>query len=33
VADFQPAARFAPSDAIPVEAGRGWLLLLGEAAS
>jgi hypothetical protein len=27
---FQPARRFAPSDAIPVEPGKGWVLLVEE---
>ncbi|MCX5771974.1 MAG: DUF6067 family protein [Candidatus Hydrogenedentes bacterium] len=26
ISEFQPAASFAPADAIPVKAGRGWLL-------
>jgi len=25
---FQPAAQFKPRDAIPVEPGKGWLLIL-----
>jgi hypothetical protein len=25
---FQPAAQFKPGDAIPVEPGKGWLLIL-----
>ena len=28
IRDFQPAADFAPVEAIPVEAGRGWLLII-----
>jgi hypothetical protein len=28
VAGFQPAAEFKPNDAIPVEPGKGWLLIL-----
>ena len=28
VAGFQPAAEFKPGDAIPVEPGKGWLLIL-----
>lgn len=28
VAGFQPAAKFKPDDAIPVEPGKGWLLIL-----
>ncbi|MCW5978273.1 MAG: hypothetical protein KIT09_09360 [Bryobacteraceae bacterium] len=28
IVDFQEEAAFAPSDAIPVEPGRGWLLLM-----
>lgn len=28
VEGFQPAARFSPGDAIPVEPGKGWLLVL-----
>ncbi len=31
VAEFQPSATFAPGDPIPVEPGRGWLLVLEEA--
>ena len=27
IEDFQPAAEFGPGDAIPVEPGRGWLLV------
>ncbi len=30
VAGFQPAASFAPSDLIPIEPGRGWLLIISE---
>lgn len=30
VKDFQPAAEFRPGDEIPVEPGRGWLLVLHE---
>ena len=30
IKDFQPARRFAPSDAIPVEPGKGWVLLVEE---
>jgi hypothetical protein len=30
VENFQPAAEFKPGDEIPVEPGRGWLLLLHE---
>lgn len=29
VAGFQPAAEFAPGAAIPVEPGKGWLLVIG----
>jgi hypothetical protein len=28
IADFQPGTTFRPDDAIPVEPGRGWLLIL-----
>jgi hypothetical protein len=28
IADFQPAATFAPSDAIALEPGKGWLLII-----
>ena len=28
--DFQPGTAFQPDDPIPVEPGRGWLLILGE---
>jgi len=28
VRDFQPAAKFQPSDSIPVQKGKGWLLIL-----
>ena len=31
IPDFQPAATFKPTDAIPIPKGRGWLLLLQEA--
>jgi hypothetical protein len=30
VKDFQPARRFAPTEAIPVAPGRGWVLIAGE---
>jgi len=30
IAKFQPAAEFAPIAKIPVEPGRGWLLILKE---
>lgn len=30
ITDFQEAAVFKPGDAIPVEPGRGWLLVIGE---
>ena len=30
IQDFQPAAEFSPSGEIPVEPGRGWLLILQE---
>ena len=30
IKDFQPARRFAPTDAIPVEPGRGWVLIAEE---
>jgi len=29
---FQPEARFGPTDSIPLPAGRGWLLIIGEQA-
>ena len=32
IKDFQPAAKFSPSAEIPVEPGRGWLLILREEA-
>lgn len=28
IADFQPEAAFGPGDPIPVELGRGWLLIV-----
>ena len=28
VLDFQPAVNFAPDEAIPVDPGRGWLLII-----
>jgi hypothetical protein len=28
VRDFQPAATFAPGQPIPVEPGKGWLLIV-----
>jgi len=30
ISDFQPAATFLPTDEIPIEAGKGWLLLIME---
>ena len=30
VEDFQPAAEFRPTDEIPIQPGRGWLLVLHE---
>ena len=30
VADFQPAAEFAPGEEIPIEGMKGWLLILSE---
>ena len=31
VPGFQPAATFRPSDPIPIDPGRGWLLVLEQA--
>jgi hypothetical protein len=30
IAEFQESARFGPDDPIPVEPGKGWLLVLSE---
>ncbi|MDQ1318072.1 MAG: hypothetical protein QG588_1728 [Candidatus Poribacteria bacterium] len=30
IKDFQPSAIFKPSDSIPIEPGRGWLLIVSE---
>jgi hypothetical protein len=30
IKDFQPSATFKPSDSIPIEPGRGWLLIVSE---
>jgi hypothetical protein len=30
IKDFQEAAIFAPTDEIPIEKGKGWLLILKE---